>query len=148
MPINKPRLCKQQLDVGLCVWHNQSCLHRNHSLLYIKVSGSSNGSSSRETSVFTEAVCCCCCCFQTGKNCWISKEFNVASSFSFLDIILHGCDARAEFKAIQMEICVCLNPKQPHGMSISIEELPSSNCLHNECFLGVLLTAAMGMTVT
>lgn len=34
----KTQLCEQQLNVGLCAWHNQSCFHRNHSLLQINVS--------------------------------------------------------------------------------------------------------------
>ncbi len=62
------RLCTQQLNVGLCAWHNQSCFYRNHSLLYIKVSYNKKGSS-RETSVWS-----CHFLSLNGKNCWISVQ--------------------------------------------------------------------------
>lgn len=43
---------------------------------------------------------------------------------------------------------VSVNFKQLHVMPISTEPPTSAKCLHNQCFLRVLLMAAVGMTVT
>lgn len=40
--------------------------------------------------------------FSNGEKLLNLKRIQQASIFSFSDIILHGCDARGEFKAIQI----------------------------------------------